>query len=168
MGRESIESRIRDVRGHKVILDRDLAEIYGVTTKHLNQQVRRNERRFPPDLAFRLTVHELSELVTNCDRFANLKYSSALPTAFTEYGALMAANVLRSERAIEMSLFVIRAFVKLRQMLVDQGEFARRLESLERKLLRHDFALQEIYRELRALRGIADSSDRKSIGFRSE
>jgi len=98
-----IESKILEIRGQRVILDRDLAEVYGEPTRRLNQQVNRNRRRFPADLTFRLTKEEAAELVANCNRFDNLKHSSALPLAFTEYGALMAANVLRSERAIASS-----------------------------------------------------------------
>lgn len=167
MARSGIESRIVEIRGQKVILDRDLAEVYGESTKRLNQQVYRNRRRFPPDLAFRLTREETEELVANCNQFSNLKHSRVLPLAFTEYGALMAANVLRSERAIEMSLFVIRAFVRMREMLVGRGELARRLEAVERKLLRHDTTLQDIYREIRALRHETAQTPRPRIGFRS-
>jgi len=163
-----IESRILEIRGQRVILDRDLAEVYGESTRRLNQQVSRNRQRFPTDLAFRLTKEETEELVANCNRFGNLKHSSVLPVAFTEYGALMAANVLRSERAIEMSLFVIRAFVRMREILAGRGEFARRLEAVEQKLLRHDATLQEIYREIKALRHEAAGVERTRIGFRSD
>ena len=164
----NLDSRILELRGVRIILDRDLAEIYGVTTKHLNQQVRRNPQRFPEDLAFRLHREEVTEVVTNCDHLSNLKYSTTLPTAFTEYGALMAANVLRSERAIEMSLFVVRAFVRMREVLAGRGEIARRLDQIERKLLRHDSALQSIHKELKALRGLAVPGHRKTIGFRKQ
>jgi hypothetical protein len=165
---QSVEGRILEIRGHRVILDRDLAEVYGEPTKRLNQQVNRNPKRFPPDLAFRLTKEETAEVVANCNHLSKLKYSRTLPMAFTEYGALMAANVLRTERAIEMSLFVIRAFVRMRDMLAGRGEIARRLDSIERKLLRHDHALQVIYKEIKALRGIARSSERPRIGIRNE
>jgi hypothetical protein len=100
----SIESVIHTVRGEKVILDTDLAHLYGVTTKRLNEQVKRNLRRFPPDFMFRLTVKEKAEVVANCDHLQKLKFSPSLPYAFTEHGALMAANVLNSPRAVEMSV----------------------------------------------------------------
>jgi hypothetical protein len=163
-----VESRILAVRGYRVILDRDLAEVYGVNTKQLNQQIRRNASRFPTDLAFRLTKDDVMEVVTNCDHLSNLKYSRTLPVAFTEYGALMAANVLTSERAIEMSLFVIRAFVRMRDVLASRGEIARRLDQIERKLLRHDAALQDVYREIKELRSLSETENRKAIGFRAE
>ena len=166
MSTACVENRILEIRDQKVILDRDLAEIYGVTTKQLNQQVKRNISRFPSDLAFRLSKLEVAELVTNCDHLSNLKYSRVLPIAFTEYGALMAANVLKSERAIEVSLFVVRAFVRLRELIVQRGELAKRLEQIERKLVRHDAALQDIYQEIRALRGLAESRSIRSIGSR--
>jgi hypothetical protein len=164
----SVENRILEIRGQKVILDRDLAEVYGATTKRLNEQVRRNRDRFPADFAFRLTREETGELVAKCDRFSNLKHSSVLPYAFTEYGALMAANVLKSERAIEMSLFVIRAFVRMREVLASRGELAKRLEGIERKLLRHDVALQDIYKEIKALKGLAQTKPPAKIGFRPD
>ena len=167
MNPRSVESRILEIRGQKVILDRDLAEVYGETTKRLNQQVNRNLSRFPSDLVFRLTREEMEELVANCNRFANLKHSTVLPLAFTEFGALQAASVLKSDRAIEMSLFVVRAFVRMRDLLASRGEFARRLEAVERQLLRHDTTLQEIYREIKALRRDAEGTGKRAIGFRA-
>ena len=115
-----------------------------------------------------MTREEIGELVANCNHLSNLKYSKTLPIAFTEYGALMAANVLKSERAIEMSLFVIRAFVRMREMLASRGELARRLESIERKLLRHDVALQGIYKEIKALKGLTQVRPPAKIGFRPD
>jgi hypothetical protein len=167
MNPRSVESRILEIRGQKVILDRDLAEVYGEKTKRLNQQVSRNLSRFPSDLVFRLTKEEVDEVVAICNHLRNLKYSRVLPMAFTEFGALQAANVLKSERAIEMSLFVVRAFVRMRYLLASHGVFARRLEAVERKLLRHDTTLQEIYREIKALRRDAEGTGKRAIGFRS-
>jgi len=111
-----------------------LAEVYGVTTKALNQAVKRNSERFPADFAFVLTDREKSEVVTNCDHLARLKFSPALPRAFTEHGAIMAANVLKSSQAIQMSVFVIRAFVKMRAALNDTRELAKKLAALQREL----------------------------------
>jgi hypothetical protein len=100
------------------MLDRDLAELYGVETKNLNRQVKRNPERFPSKFMFQLTLSEKTELVTNWHRFNSLKYSTVLPFAFTEYGALMLASVLNSPRAIEAGIFVVRAFVHLKEMLL--------------------------------------------------
>jgi hypothetical protein len=97
-----------------VVLDVDLAEFYGVPTKRLNEQVKRNRERFPQDFVFQLTSEDKSEVVANCDHLANLKYSKSLPYTFTGHGTIMAASVLNSTRAIEVSVFIIRAFVKLR------------------------------------------------------
>jgi len=130
-----IESRILLVRGQRVMLDVDLARLYGVPTKRLNEQIRRNTERFPADFAFRLTADEWECLRSH---FATLKagrgqHRKYLPLAFTEHGALMSANVLSSRRAIEASLFVVRAFVRLREVLATHKELARKLEELERK-----------------------------------
>jgi hypothetical protein len=117
-----IQRRILLIRGEKVVLDADLAEFYGVNTKRLNEQVKRNKGRFPEDFAFRLTADERSEVVAKCDHLSKLKYSPILPYAFTEHGALMAASVLSTQRAVEMSIFVIRAFVTMRQAIVQHDE----------------------------------------------
>ena len=107
-----ITTAIFTVRGERVILDTDLAATYGVTTKRLNEQVKRNADRFPPDFSFQLTEEEKAEVVANCDHLERLKFSTILPRAFTEHGAIMAANVRKSRRAAHMSVFVVRAFVK--------------------------------------------------------
>ena len=112
-----IQQRILLIRGEKVIIDADLADAYGVTTKVLNQAIRRNADRFPSDFMFRLTKQEKLEVVTNCDHLQKLKYSPVNPYAFTEHGAIMVASVLNSPKAIEVSVFVVRAFVKLREMI---------------------------------------------------
>jgi len=104
---EHIEQVILLIRGQKVILAADLAGLYGVTTKRLNEQVKRNRERFPEDFLFQLTTEEKNELVANCDHLSNLKFSPKLPYAFTEHGAIMAASVLNSEQAIETSIFVV-------------------------------------------------------------
>ena len=129
-----IGTAILTVRGERVILDADLAATYGVTTKRLNEQVKRNADRFPPDFSFQLTAEEKAEVVANCDHLARLKFSPVLPRAFTEHGAIMAANVLNSPRAAQMSVFVVRAFVRMRSMLTDTRELARKLAALEQEL----------------------------------
>ena len=112
-----IQNLIFEIRGQRVMLDRDLAMLYGVETKVLNQAVKRNLNRFPPDFMFTLKVTEFQEVVTNCDRFASLKYSAVTPHAFTEHGIIMLASVLRSEVAIQMSVQITRAFVAMRQYI---------------------------------------------------
>lgn len=115
---EKLQDLILLIRGHKVMLDADLAKLYGVNTKALNQAVKRNQERFPPDFVFPLTEDEKEELVTICDRFKNLKHSNVLPRVFTEHGAIMLANVLRNPLAIQASIAVVRAFIYLRETLV--------------------------------------------------
>jgi len=112
----------------KIIVDSDLAEFYGVTTKRLNEQVKRNQGRFPEDFVFRMTAQEKAQVVAKCDHLSKLKYSTVLPSVFSEHGAIMAANVLNSEKAIEMSVFVVRAFVSLRQYVLQHRELAQRLD----------------------------------------
>ena len=128
-----IESRIQVIRGLRVMIDVDLATLYGVQTKRLNEQVKRNRDRFPSDFLFQLTLDEKSEVVANCDHLQNLKFSKALPFAFTEHGAIQAANVLASSQAVEMGIYVVRAFVQLRQSLSANVDVAKRLSDLEMK-----------------------------------
>jgi hypothetical protein len=164
---EPVEPVIRLIRGRKVILDADLARIYGVTTKRLNEQVRRNASRFPEDFVFRLRQQELKKLgsKTSEQSHRNLRSQFAtsrshggrryLPYAFTEHGAVMAANVLNSERAVAMSVYVVRAFVKLREVLSSTSELAKKLEELERKLTArqdvHEKAILQLFRQIKDL-----------------
>lgn len=148
---ESVAQRILLLRGIKVMVDADLAELYGVPTKALNQAVRRNMERFPPDFMFQLSQDEKTEVVTNCDHLARLKYSRTLPYAFTEHGALMLGNVLKSDRAVEVSLLVVRTFVQLREMLSTNKELEVKLLELERKVSSHDQALAGLIDAIRQL-----------------
>jgi phage regulator Rha-like protein len=152
------------LRGQKVMLDRDIAELYGITTKALNQAVKRNKGRFPNDFLFQLNKEEKEELVTICDRFKNLKYSSSLPFAFTEHGTLMAAMVLNSQRATEMSVYVIRAFIKMREVLGQNKELLKKLSHLERRVSGHDENIKTI---IEAIRGLMEPLNHKNhrIGF---
>lgn len=159
---ERVERRILFIRGEKVILDSDLAELYGVTTKRLNEQVRRNRDRFPPDFMFQLTAEEKAEVVANCDHLARLKFSPALPLAFTEHGAIMAANVLSSSKAVAASVMVVRAFVRLRQMLASHADLARKLEALEK---RYDSQFKQVFTAIRALMEPPEGSPGKRIGY---
>jgi hypothetical protein len=135
-----------------VILDADLAAVYGVSTKRLNEQVKRNAERFPADFAFQLTAGEKAEVVANCDHLARLKFSPMLPRAFTEHGAIMAANVLNSRRAVQMSVFVVRAFIKMRSTFADTRELARKLGLLEQELKArldiHEAAIVEVLQRI--------------------
>ena len=164
---EQIESRIFLIRGQKVMLDADLAELYGVETKRLNEQVRRNAERFPEDFMFRLTAIEKAEVVANCDHLAKLKYSPSLPYAFTEHGALMLGNVLKSERAVEVSLMVVRAFVHLRELVSGNKELAQKLNQLERKVGAHDRAIAELINAIRELMMPLEPKKKRPIGFAS-
>lgn len=159
-----IEDRILLVRGQKVMIDADLASIYGVPTKALNQAVKRNLDRFPEDFMFQLTAEEKQQVVTICDHLGKLKFSPTLPYVFTEHGALMVASVLNTPRAVEVSLYVVRAFVRLREMIASNKEFARKLDALEKKLATHDQAITGILTTLRQMMN-PPVPKRRGIGF---
>ena len=168
----AIEPVILTIRGQKVIMDVDLARIYGVTTKVFNQAVKRNKRKFPADFMFRLTLEEYenlrSQIVTGFQKHRNPRY---LPNAFTEHGAVMAANILRSDRAIQMSVFVVRAFIRMRQMLIEQQGLARKLIELEKELTArldvHETAINEMLRQIKRLLSPPSQPEppKKRIGF---
>jgi len=173
---EQIGGRIVWLRGQKVLLDTDLARIYGVSTSRLNEQIKRNLARFPPDFAFRLTYHEFRTLmsqfaISNEGRGGTRK----LPLALTEHGALMAASVLNTARAIQTSIYVVRAFIRLREALATHKELAKKLQDLERKTeeltARHDALasstraqFKEVIEALRALM-MPSKPARRPIGF---
>ena len=161
------------LRGQRVIIDGDLAALYGVTTKRFNEQVRRNRERFPEDFMFQLTAQEAAALRS---QFATLKtgrgqHRKYLPYAFTEHGAIMAASVLNSPRAVEMSVYVVRAFVRLREMLASNRELARQFAQLEarldKKLADHDEAIAAILSAIRQLMN-PPSPRRRPIGFTAD
>jgi len=158
-----IVERILLIRGRRVLLDADLASLYGVTTKRLNEQVRRNPGRFPPDFTFPLSNQEVATLRSH---FATSSWGGRRtpPVVFTEHGALMAASVLSSPKALEVSLFVVRAFVSLRQMLATHKEFAARLDEFERRLASNDQAILEVIAAIRKLME-SPSSGKPPIGF---
>ena len=161
---QQIEQTILAIRGHRVMLDNDLAKLYGVSTKALNQAVKRNAKRFPRDFMFRLTGAEKLEVVTKCDHLFNLKFSPALPFAFTEHGALMVASVLNSKRAVEVSIYVVRAFVKLREMLTSHTVVAQKLNELEHAVESHDRRIKALFEAIRRLMEPSASKSRR-IGF---
>ena len=153
---DPVEGFIHMVRGQRIVLDADLARVYGVTTTRLNQQVRRNSDRFPEDFAFKLTADEFAGLmlqiaISKKGRGGRRK----LPLAFTEHGAIMAANVLNSPRAVQMSVFVVRAFVKMREALGENRQLAGKLAELERRLTErldvHEKAIVNILDEIKKL-----------------
>jgi len=158
-----VESRIFVQRGQKVILDSDLAELYGVPVKRLNEQVKRNRERFPQDFMFQLSAEEEQSLRSQnaTSKRGGRRY---LPYAFTEHGAIMAATVLNSERAVEMSVFVVRAFVRLREVLATNQQLAGKIDELERRLDTHDASIQELIEAIRELMEPAPASGR-TIGF---
>jgi len=173
---KQIESRIQIIRGQKIIVDADLSQLYGVPTKRLNEQVKRNIERFPADFMFVLTPAEKDEVVANCDHLGKLKFSSTLPFAFTEHGAIQAANILASPQAIEMGVYVVRAFVRLRELVVANKELALRLNELETKIelmaLKHDtfehnarVQIKQVFDAVRDLMTPPEAPKKRPIGF---
>lgn len=146
-----IEKTIVGLRGQRVMIDADLARLYGVDTRTLNQAVKRNRDRFPDDFVFQLTDDEKAEVITNCDHLAGLKYSPTLPYAFTEHGAVMAAGVLNSERAVEVSVFVVRAFVRMRKLLSTHRELVLKMGELERRVTKQDASIAALFDAVRQL-----------------
>ena len=161
----SIQQRILLIRGIKVLIDADLADAYGVSTRRLNEQVRRNLDRFPDDFVFQLTAEEKAEVVANCDHLEKLKFSKALPLAFTEYGAIMAASVLNSQKAIEISVFVVRAFVLLRERIAGHKELARKIAELERRAGDHDEQIVILIEAIKQLMDPKPPPRTRRIGF---
>jgi hypothetical protein len=161
---EVIGAKILSIRGKKVILDHDLAKLYGVETKYLNRQVRRNLKRFPQEFMFRLNPKEKEELVTNWHQFGKLKHSYSMPYAFTEHGVAMLSSILNSETAIKISIHIISTFIRLRKFISRHDELWRKLAALEQKVDKHDAEITSIIEAIREL----ISSPRKTkreIGF---
>jgi len=161
---EKIERSIFLIRGQRVMIDRDLADLYGVPTKVLNQAVKRNKGRFPEDFMFRLGQEEKNELVTNCDRLRRLKHSSALPSVFTEQGVAMLSSVLNSERAIKVNILIMRAFVRLREAMASSKELAWKLDELEKRIASHDEKIRTLFQAIRQLMA-PEEGQKKQIGF---
>ena len=159
-----IENNIFLIRGQKIMIDRDLAKLYGVETKYLNRQVKRNIGRFPGEFMFQLNPEEKNELVTKCHRFETMKHSSVLPYAFTEHGVAMLASVLKSETAVKISIQIIKVFIKLKQILSTHKELAYKLAELERKIEKHDTQIQAIFKAIRQLMSVPEKPKRR-IGF---
>ena len=167
----NIARSITVLRSQRVILDTELAALYGVTTKRLNEQVKRNAQRFPEEFMFQLTAAEATALRS---QIATSKITPTgrggrryLPYAFTEHGAIMAATILNSPRAVEMSIYVVRAFVRLRELLASNTVLARKLDALERKYKHHDEAIVAVLAAIRALTNPA-ATKRRGIGFTAD
>ena len=164
---EAVESKILLIRGYKVMLDTDLARLYGVTTKRLNEQVKRNIRRFPPDFMFQLSIEEAT---SSRSQFATLKQGQNikyLPYVFTEHGVAMLSSVLNSERAIQVNIAIMRAFSKLRQIFATHKELAGKLNELEKKLNKHDEDILVIFEAIRQLMEPPPAKARVITGFKT-
>ena len=148
------------------MVDADIARLYGVTTKRLNEQVKRNSDRFPEDFMFQLSQNEKDEVVAKCDHLAKLKFSPTLPYVFTEHGAIMVASILNSQQAIEMSVYVVRAFVALRESLSMYKELDQKMKQLERKVGSHDETLRSLVSAIRQLMSPPDDKNKRKIGFK--
>lgn len=145
-----IENRIFTIRGMQVMIDRDLAELYGVETKRINEQMKRNVARFPASFCFQLIKDERDKLVATCDRFANLKHSTSLPYVFTEQGVAMLSAVLRSETAIKVSIRIMEAFVEMRKAIAENSLIFNRLDKLEKLQLKNEQKFEELFKALEA------------------
>ena len=161
---ETIESKIFLIRGKKVILDKDLAEMYGVTTGNLNKAVNRNINRFPEDFMFPLTRKELRDLIFQFG-ISSWGGTRKLPRAFTEHGVLMLSSVLNSERAAQVNIAIMRAFVKLRELLSTNKELALKLSQLEMKIEKHDEEIQAIFKAIHRLMEPPPEKPKRRIGF---
>ena len=189
-GCERLEPLILRIRGHRIVLDADLARLYGASTKRFNEAFKRNRNRFPADFAFQLTAVEfeslrsqfatsnaqvpqvLDSLWRNWSQFATSssrhRGRSYLPWAFTEHGVLMVANVLRTDRAVQMSVFLVRAFVRLREQVAANTAILKRLAEIDKTLLQHDEALRDLYRKLLPLLQPPADPPRRRIGFHTD
>jgi hypothetical protein len=162
--KENIVQIIYLIRGEKVILDFDLALLYGVENRVLKQAVRRNLKRFPADFHFQLTKSEWKELITNCDNLKKYKFSPATPYAFTEQGVAMLSGVLRSSKAIKVNIEIMRAFVSLRRLIDTNKDLALKLKELEQKISEHDEQIASVFQAIRELMNPPEPV-RKRIGF---
>ena len=160
----SIEDLIIELRGQNVLIDSDIASLYGVTTKRLNEQVKRNQNRFPSDFMFRLTKEEKNKLLINFQRFNKLKYSNSNPNAFTEHGAIMLASILNSEVAVHTSIQIVRAFTKMRSMLATNQDLAKKINNIEEKLSEHDSQIKDVIAVIKSMI-LPNKASNKKIGF---
>jgi hypothetical protein len=161
---EKIDRSILVIRGYRIMLDRDLADIYGVKTSRLNEQVKRNIDRFPEDFMFQLTDQEKEDVIANCDHLDKLKFSRTNPYAFTEHGTIMLASVLNTSTAIETSVLIVRAFVKLRELLSTHKDLEKKILELESKYDEKFHLIFNAIKELMQQRSIDENRPR--IGYK--
>jgi hypothetical protein len=162
MPTEKIYRAILSIRGVKVMIDTDLAELYSVSTSRLNEQVKRNRERFPEDFMFQLTIEEKEEVIANCDHLKKLKYSPHLPFAFTEHGSVMLASVVNSKVAIMANIQIVRSFVKLCEILESNKKLANKLDELERK---YDKQFSVVFDAIRQLMS-PEQTEREPKGYK--
>lgn len=167
---EVIMDKIMVLRNKKVMIDRDLAELYGVTTKRLNEQVKRNSKRFPDDFMFQVTAAEKEQLINMFAHLNGLKYSPVLPYAFTEHGAVMLASILNSDQAIAVNIQVVRVFTQIRQMLTDNTELRLEIEKIKNKLDNQDKNIELVFQYLDELLEQKEKPNppRKRIGYKPD
>ena len=163
---ESVMNKILFIRNKKVMIDRDLAELYGVDTRQLNQQVKRNIKKFPKDFMIQLTAKEKDKIVATCDHLQSLKFSKTLPFAFTEHGAVMLASVLNSDRAIEVNIQIVRIFTKMKELLLTHKDILLKLEQAEKKMNKNGDDIELIFKYLKQLLTAPEPEPRTRIGFR--
>jgi ORF6N domain len=170
---EIIINKIIVIRDKKVMIDRDLAELYGVTTKRLNEQVKRNPKRFPNDFMFQITKEEKEEIMLQFEHLKGLKFSTVLPYVFTEHGAVMLASVLNSDKAIGVNIQIVRVFTRIREVLLSHKDVLLKIEKLEYKMLqqnhttnKHDDEIQHIFKILKQLLD-PPQEPREPVGFKS-
>ena len=162
-----IMDKIILIREQQVMISNDLAELYGVTTKRLNEQVKRNIKRFPQHFMFQLNEQEKDEVVANCDHLKNIKYSPYLPYVFTEYGTVMLANILHSDRAIQASIRIVEIYIKIREHILSNKDLLQKMEQLEKRMGDQDEKLILVFQYLKSFIDTKDKP-RKRIGFKRE
>lgn len=171
LAEETIINKILIIRGVKVMIDSDLAKLYGVSTKRLNEQVKRNIKRFPEDFMFRLSEEEKDQLVANCDHLKRLKFSPYLPYVFTEHGAVMLASVLNSDLAINANIQIVRAFIRMRELVSVHKEIIQKLEQLQKNDVEQDEKITLIFEYIKQLEETKqqelDQKNRPRIGFKA-
>jgi len=161
-------NKILFIRDKKVMIDRDLAELYGVTTFRLNEQVKRNKKRFPEDFMFRLTKKEKEQLIEQYEHLNSLKFSPALPNAFTEHGDVMLVSILNSDRAIAVNIQIVRIFTKMQAMFMNYKEVLLKIEKLERQSLQNTTDIEIVFQYIKQLIVPPEQANRKRIGFRRQ
>ncbi|MEI6696725.1 MAG: ORF6N domain-containing protein [Bacteroidota bacterium] len=170
LNEETIISKILFIRGQKVMIDADLAEMFGVTTKRLNEQVRRNLKRFPEHFMFILSQEEKENVVAICDHLKKLKYSPHLPSVFTEHGIIMLSSVLNSEIAIKVSVRIVEVFIKMREMFIMHKELITELEQIKKRISNHDEHFLLIFKYMKqfeeARQQQLEQTNRKKIGYK--